>query len=472
MSIVILLAGLAPSIVAGWLLLRAIEGGAPSLLRVEHWAMASLLGPACAMLLAFLANVTVGLPLSRLGFLSVHVVLLGLAVFAWNLRCRSSVSSVSLVSSSPPPRWVRITLWILAGWTTVKILTLASAFLFLTPTFLDDSLDNWNLRAKVFQHEQTFSLSLPGIAMEQQAIDVTSYPPMVPMLKAWLTTLGGEWSEPVANGVHLLWLLTSIALVACAVRRFLSAPWAWLGAYVLCSLPLFLIHGVNTYVDAFLAAHIAAAVLPAWLALRATDDAARGSLLRIAAVMTALLPFTKNEASVLYLPLIAVILIAELLARTGGRRTANALAWYAGAAAVLALPWLVYKWSHGLAFGNAKAVSDVALAWHEGVLQAVVVNTFFEGNWLILFPLFFVLLAWRARHLIRSPERFPILFVLASMAAQLCIFLFTPLAAEAVRQTGLARGLIHLTPIIVVLLLLFIHDTIRPWLPVWAKRSE
>lgn len=193
------------------------------------------------------------------------------------------------------------------------------------------------------------------------------------------------------------------------------------------------------------------------------------ALMRMGALCAALLPFTKNEALLLYLPPLLLIVAVGLW--TGVRRGVlskrdawSAIGWYAGLLLILALPWLVFKWTHGLTFGNAKPFSTLGLAWQSGVLIAITVNTFFEGNWLLFFPLLIGLLIWRRRAAFGrwSPLT---AYVLIVCLGQWAIFLFTSLSVEAKMQTGLARGGVQLIPSMTLLCVLLLADAwpiIRP----------
>jgi hypothetical protein len=91
-------------------------------------------------------------------------------------------------------------------------------------------------------------------------------------------------------------------------------------------------------------------------------------------------------------------------------------------------------------------------------LLATAVNTFFEGNWLLLFPalIALVILAWRS--LLKPGLMIFAGFMFAAYGLQYFIFLFTGLSSEAIQQTGYARGLIHLIPIIVITSMFLLHN--------------
>jgi len=318
-------------------------------------------------------------------------------------------------------------------------------------------VDNWNLRAKVFYHEQTIELLLPGRG--DTPADVSSYPPTVPLMKTWMATVAG-WNDDAVNAVHLAWFLSALALLYYALRRYLSRMWSLFGIYAIVSMPLYLMHGTNTYADIFMGTHVFAAIILLFHAIRSENPGTRDAFLRTSAVATALLPFTKNEGLLLYLPPILLIVTGYLFMQRRNltaRDISRTALWYAISMLLVLVPWLAYKYANGLTFGNAKAVGDLAFGWQKGVLYAVMVNTFFEGNWILLFPVFATLLAWRRRAAFTTLLPLTALFLIVYLG-QLAIYLFTSVSIEAIKQTGYARGIIQLMPVAVFLTVMLLKD--------------
>lgn len=478
MTFLLLFIGLAPATLAGTLLVCAAEGKHPTLTTFERLALGLVLGPTLSVLPVFLADVAFGVPLTRWSFLASSLLLIFVGAAIVLRRPKGAWLAPAVLPRSPRlPRAALCALIVLLSWTGFKAMSFGATNLLLTPTYLDDTLDNWNLRAKVFFTTQHFTLDLPHADPQIARVGVSSYPPAIPLLKASLAALGGGWNESAANGLHLLWCIAPLLLFWAGLRRICGTLWAFLGVYALASLPLFLIHMVSPYADAFLATHLLAAALPLVLALRAATPAERMAWLRIGALMAGILPFTKNEASVLYLPALLAAAASTLAVLVRSKRldlraALRGVAWYAVLFCALGLPWLAYKWSLGLAFGNAKAISSLAIAWNSDAPQAIVINTLFEGNWLIFFPLLALLLAVRWRDaLCTSLLPLSVAALLAYMG-QLVIFTCTPLALEAIRQTGYARGVTHLIPILLLLALTLAARLAAPALPAWARPTE
>lgn len=452
--------GLAIPACAGWLGLRLAEGSTPVLLRAERWTAGTVLGITLSMWTMFVAHTYGGVPLSRAGFLGIELAILGMLVALWTWR-RPAGTAVHAPSERIRPRWEML-VWALLAFAIVKIVFAGTTFLLLTPTYLDDTLDNWNLRGKVFYEDRAMTLVMPGEDPEMSPKGVSSYPPTVPLMKASLAAIAGEWNDPLVNAIHGVWFALAAILLYCAVRKRLQRRWALLAAYGYLSMPLATMHGTNPYADVFVSLHVFLAAAWTLDALQEHDPNRRPVRYLLVGLAFAALSFTKNEGMIVYLPPLILILVigTGLALRNREISLASAVALLTRAAVpliIIALPWLVFKWANGLTFGNAKPFSTFEIYWRANVITAVGINTFFEGNWLFLFPLLFVLLVWRKTAAWRTYLPLTAFFTIVYLG-QLMLFLFTNLSVEATMQTGYARGLVQLLPCVVFLTGLLVAD--------------
>lgn len=454
LDLLFILLGLLPLTLIGWFILRIFEGNTPILFRTERIVLGTVLGITISMFVTFIAT-CIPVPLSSKGFLGVYALLiLFTGFFAW-LRVPNLVSLGPILRTPHSPRLsiiAKIIFGILGFWIAIKICAM-SFVLLTTPTFFDDSLDNWNMRGKVFFVTQRLELVIPP---ETQPSGISSYPPTVPLTKTWLAALRGEWSEGMINGVHIVWYLSSLALMYFFLRHVSTRLWAMIGTYALASLPLYLMHGLNAYGDVFLSVHLFITASLLYRSVYAQEGTEAASALRLSALALALIPFTKNEGLVLYTP---CLLLAALWAvwqnwRRNSIDTQNIIKIGTLMGTLLALvviPWVGFKWNHNLDFGNAKGITGLFTGWQENVLLSIAINTLFEGNWLLLFFILPSLLLIRIRSLLSPALGTFVIFTLSAYTFQVCIYLFTGLSMEALMQTGYARGLIHLIPSAVAL---------------------
>ncbi len=460
MTLLALLIGILLPTLCGWALLRTVEGRTPALQAGERWVMGCVLGLTLFTFCAFLGNALLGVPFSLIGFLGVQAALLLFTGGPWLLGVRSGrlAGQPFAPPAAPPPsaaaRWM---LGILGAWMLLK-LAAGTLMLVATPLYLDDTIDNWNFRGKIFFVDQTLTLNVPAGSTTGLG-GISSYPPAVPLVKTWLSVLNGQWSEPLISIPHVLWFMVALILIAYAVRRYAAWTWALMAAYALGSLPLFFSQGVNAYADVFVAAHLLCVLSPLLAALMEANPERRLSLLRVSGVALSLLLFTKNEGVAIYLPVFLALMAGSLLRLRPARADAlRILAWWAACLTAIGLPWIGFKWLHGLPFGNAKPISGLGLSYHPEVPQAILINTLFEGNWIFLFPFLLTLMAWRWRAAFRGPLLLLVAFLCLTTIIQWSAFIFTGLATEAIYQTGLARGILQQAPVMVLLGILLLKD--------------
>lgn len=444
--------GIAPSILCGWLLLRLLEGNTPVLFKSERWIAGFVLGGILTTFCIFLTEI---LHLGSFSFLSMFIVQLALVLLLSGIYFkRNPTDSTNLVFAASPSwlLWQKIVAGMLSVWFVLKII--AGYILLIGPAYFDDVLSNWNMRGKVFFYAKHLLLEFePG-----KGTGISSYPLSVPLLKTWLAHINGGWHEGLVNSIHMLWYLAAIALVFFALRRLVNVQWAALGAYILGSVPLFTMHGSTPYADCFLSVVIFLAVSWLFFAARTQGDE-RMSYIRIGAVANALMIWTKNEALLLHLPPIVFLLILVLIiAKFSSAQKRSALLWYIGSILCIAGPWIAFKWVHHLGFGNAKNVSAMTLEWHEGVLNAIGMNTLFEGNWSLLPIVFLGLCIFSWRTVLKTPLCILVGFIAIVWVGQLPIYLLTAVYIEALNQTGYARGIVHLVPLVVVVVTILMRE--------------
>lgn len=460
MSLLLLPVGFVLPTLVGWLLLQRLERQAAVLYNWERWIVSLALGTVLTMYVTFFIHVLSGLPFNLFGFLAVQLVLLGVA-FQLNGRKWNTLSAATIQEphDEPWPTWLKVLCIIVGVWLALKLI---AGFIFLvgSPPFFDDVVNNWNMRGKMYFIQKALVIHTGS----DGGVGVGSYPPTVPMMKAWLSSLAFGWHEPLIRSIHIVWYLCNLGTVFFVLRRLVPLRWAIAGLYTIASVPLYFMHGVVPYADGFLSLHIFLSVAYLFLATR-ESGARRSALFSIAALATGLLVFTKSEAVLLHLPPIAVLIVLSLiLLRKAGSmefsEVRSIIIRYACAVAAVAIPWLLFKWTNSLDFGNAKSVSGLAIEWHEGVLLSMWLNTFFEGNWAYLFPLLFMLIVWQWKKAFLSPLLIPLGFVLMVIIGQMPIYLFTPLATEVLQQTGYARGLIHLVPLVILVVMTLLYESV------------
>ncbi len=468
MNLLTFLLALALPTLLGWVLLLILEKNHPVLGRTERMFWALILGPTLFTLIVFLSQVLGLTKLNLFGFLIPLLLVLSLLLFVAQRTHALQVrhAKIFYAQSAPLSRFLVCLILLLSVWAGMKVLA-GTYDLISVPTSWDDSFNNWNMRGKMFFFHQKLVLEIPiGNGLVQPSDGVSSYPPSVPLLKTWLSVLRGSWQEPLINGLHIIWLVGLIGSFYFALRRRLSPLLSLGGVCLLISLPLFLIQAMNPYADIFLAAHLFLAMMCVYRSAQAQELPELSTWMKLSGFAIGILLFTKNEASVLYAPLLLFLLIFIMLSKKKNNSIdAESVRKLLGTSflivACIGAPWILFKWFHGLSFGNAKSVSGMHIAFHPAVPGAIWYHLSHEPNWLLLpfvLPLTLLLSGKRA---FRLPEGVLTVFLFAAITAQFLIFTFTPLATEAIMQTGLSRGLLHIAPIAMLLVMVLAESLLN-----------
>lgn len=462
MSLIVFVVGLAIPATIGTCALRLCEGNSPVLQPFERYIMGLIVGSTLAMFCVFLLHLIGLTSISLLSMLSIQLLLCG-GLLSLVVRKKYSVRQKP---ETPPAawQWTRTRLvvtGILAVWVLGKIIFTTFTVTAL-PLYADDAFDNWNLRAK--EHLHTQELLTKDSVVE---FGIRSYPPTVPLLKTWLSQLWGRWNESLANSMHALWYACSLGLLFFFLRRVSTMTAALLGVYLLSSVPLYTIHGASAYADQYLSLHVFIVIGSMFSALQAEDKGVFFSHMRIAAFVTGLMILTKNEVLLLYLPPALLIFITVLfwLHKQGAvekQECIHQLKWLGASLLGVGIPWLIFKYTNDLPFGNAKPIGGMAISFNSVALDAIKTMIFFEGNWNLLFFAIIALFAVQFRHILQSPLLLLAFFIVTVFIGQVLVFTMTPLATEAIMQTGYNRGIVHITPVLISLVTILILRMIAP----------
>lgn len=445
----------------GYLVIRALEYRQNVLSWPERLGLALIVGPTGTLWLTNLFALWTGLRITLGLILGMQVFFLGLRIFLnWKNRLRPWSPAFSIRKIGP--KWLHLGLGFIVIVSMIKVILAASVLTWQVPTFFDDARDNWNFRAMMIVETEAIPVQIPN--EETPGGGTASYPATIPLMKAWLVSLSGGWSEALVNSLHLIWLAAAALLVGGAVARRRTVAWGLAATGALLGLPLLIIHGLHAYVDLCLAVHIAAVILAFHEADQAQSRESFLSWLGLGIVVAALIPALKNEGLIVFFPSAALLLMAVLWRSVHrGDSSAREAGLTIVSALVLAVftigPWLIFKWQQGLAFGNAHAVSESVFGWQAGVLHAFRYHLFSEGNWLILPGLAVGLLAIRWKT--AFGDRFVVLTVscLWIFCALSGLFLFNgDLGHEALRQTGYGRAMVQVAVSWMLLVFLLLPD--------------
>jgi hypothetical protein len=377
-----------------------------------RWALRLLVG---AFLVAFAQLV---LAFIGLGIGAIPLVLGLAALAAAGLR---TVGGGRSQEQQPMPMETRERVgWLLLG----AILLAATARSFLVPEAGWDAFSHWGLRAQAY--------ALAGTIVDAHS-EHEYYPPLVPLLEAWLYVHRGSVSIDLGKTV---WALVGSAFAVCLgwhLRLNVRQPWQapfFAAGIVLTTVAL--IDGFWTgQADLALTAFLTLATL----AIVQWQSSPSRQWLVQAAIFAGGAALTKFEG----LPRVGVLIAAIVLEAVLARRRSNAapavvLAIAAGAATLL---WTAFEVTHGIT-PNAEHISQFQPLALGSVLLALlaVFGGVRTGGGLLVAALAWVI---AGRQLFCPPQRLLTLVVLGQLLATLVAFLLSSTSPDIEVRTSATR---------------------------------
>jgi hypothetical protein len=359
------------------------------------------------------------------GFSNVAVVLVSAAVAAALVRLGSTAKAMHITPGIE--RRERYG-WLLLG----VVLLMAMVRALVVPEAGWDAYSHWGLKAQAF--------ALSGSIVDAGTVH-EYYPPLVPLLEAWLYLHRGAVSIDLGKTI---WPLVGSAFALCLawhLRLALRRP--WLAPYFATGIVLGTTQLLESFwtgqADLALTAFLTLAALAVWQWLQRPD---RRWLIQ-AALFGAAAALTKYEG----LPRVGVVVAAVLLVALVDRCRSRAVAGLVfGAAAGLAyVPWLAFRWLHGISGSNEHVgqFQPQAIGPLLATLAGVFAGVRTGGGVLI------AILAWAmaGRRLVEPRYRLLTLVVAGQLLATLVAFLISDTTPDVQARTSATRLVEHFLPL-------------------------
>jgi hypothetical protein len=381
------------------------------------------------------------LALVGIGFSSVPLVLVVAAIIAVATRLLTELHHTSMSALEVPPR-ERIAWLGLAA-----VLVAATVRSFVVPEAGWDAFSHWGLKAQAFART--------GQIVDSKTVH-EYYPPLVPLLEAWLSLHRGEVS---IDFMKLVWPLVGGAFAICLAWhvRVAIGP-TWLAP----AFAIGILLGTTQLLESFwtgqadlaLTAYLTLATLAAWQWLHTAD---RRWLVHIA-LFGAAAALTKYEG----LPRVGVVVLALLVEALLARcRKHVQPALVLGVAALVGyLPWLAFRWLHGIG-ATSEHISQFQPAALGAVLLAVVavLGGVRTGGGVLAAALVWLT---AGRQLLQPGYRLLTLVVLGQLIATLAAFLISETAPDVQARTSATRLIEQFLPVALFVSALWLSTLLRP----------
>lgn len=353
--------------------------------------------------------------------------------------------------------WKAISLVILAILMGIKF-ALASYSLLITPTYVDDTVYNWNTRGKIFYTQE--SLVLDPTSPDYLGRGFKQYPLTVPLLKSYLAKINNNWHDGVVNSHAPLAAIAIILIMFGAIlRETRSKALSLAGPIALMSVPIAFIHATAPYNDLLTGGLFLLAIYALIRYLRSEISIIE------TIVLVSLLGAVKNEGLIIFTT--AAFFGALCFGYSKSvllKVTLKKLMPIIGGVTLIHLPFIIFRIVHNLGFGNGDAaISQTAIVLHTEILLPLFKFLFFSSNYNLLWWFFvgsIVLLLTNKKRWTQEITGLLWAFFMGFIGIFLVYFL-TSAAQFVINETGIHRSMVQLIPLAIFSTLLITHQLLR-----------
>ena len=380
-----------------------------------------------------------------------------LAIFAKPRHLKNLLISKRGISDSPLkcPHWqwaVTITLLILIIWKIIFIFIALIA----SPTYFADAITHWNYRAKVIFFNN-------GLNMDPNSEDflgsgIISYPLGVPIFKAWIALVMGQWVDLYINLYSFLIFVSLIMIFYSTIRRYTSTYFVpLLSCYLIASLPFMPFHVYGGYSDIIVGYYFTASLLLLALWFSFQNRAA----FSFSAILIAIGIFVKREGIALYLPIITLTLSFYLIKnKINWGKKVKYIVTYLAIVLFLAGPWLIFRtMTFTMTFKTISPVENkgALIEFHPEVIGVLLKNFFAFGTFNIIWvTLFIVYIVGFNKSIKGRTTFFPP--ALLSFIVALFPYIFSHYFIYLQDITVINRALLQIIPFLIFTAGIFIND--------------
>lgn len=355
------------------------------------------------------------------------------------------------------PLWIKIWFAVFSLWIIMKIL-----FGFLdiikVPTYQDDAFGNRNYRAKVFYERESLVLDKQDKDYLWQGYK--QYPLTPSLYKTYLMKFTGQRNEWLVNLPSFLFYICALVILFFTIlRRTKKLSWAGLWLFLLSWIPLYYIHWTNPYFDVFQWVYFFAALSIVYAFLQ--EDIS----ISLPVLFVWMLGYTKSEWLIIFMVSLFVTYILRYLIRhkwTVSKKDFRTFLRFLGSAVIINLPFIIFKLTHGLWFGNGEAnVTQTAIWLHTEIFYPLYTALFKWWCYNLIFFFFVITLVYVLfkKRLNKASSLWFILWFGISFWAIIFVYATTFTYQYVIDQTGINRSMMQIMPVLVTCFVLLIRDS-------------
>lgn len=316
------------------------------------------------------------------------------------------------------------------------------------PTYFDDSVANYNYKAKIFYYSQSLVLN------EEHPDFFGGYMPWkatgVSLFKTWMAIFLGKWSECGVNLNTLFFFLALGAISYYNLKRFLPRLISLIFTYILLSVPLLTFHAGFAYVDMIMGCYFFSGIvyLVRWMRENDLTSFFLSSLLFSAGLST------KDEMLALFIGgVLPGLILYQLVSRMKLKKIILITISYLAPIIILNLPRFEIKRAYNLAFGVPAEYRT--FEFHPEALKILASYLFDSGNFNITWTVFFCALIFSGLLIIRTELKYILISLIGAFAVTLALFVFTSVFAWLQSGMTINRALLTFLPVAILYLAVF-----------------
>lgn len=343
-------------------------------------------------------------------------------------------------SRSGNPRGMGVALrdptWWAFALPTLLLVTIAFGRAIAKPIQAWDAWSAYAFRAKIIYMDEAISRASFDL------IAVPNYPLGVPLQEVWMAWAVGSWDDLSIKLLFPGYLVALLCVVYGALRDEYNHRRAMAGTLAVACLPLMLQHAQDGYTDLPLAYFVLAGAV----ALTCSESRVGRSQLALASVLGGGAVLTREDGALVVA--ISAVLLLILRRRIMGRfrHALASAALYSSFPAAIWITWALAKhWlgvSSNLEIGGIENASAVRIA-----TEALIRSMFIDGNWIVLWPAFFLLLVARLPSLFTAESAFAVWPVIGYVAAVMMLGTVTRLSEFVLNDSVVHRLILHVAPL-------------------------